>query len=133
MSAVAALGSALLADPNNGIDSTNDSYWAEGTITLSGVYGGASTHGDTLDLTTLKIPSGYSPKYVEIYQEPTSGTAPVIYCFLYGRGTTQANGVLIVTDFAGAEITAAAAYPSALTSTATPPNIRFRAEFAKNI
>ncbi len=131
MSAVAALGSALLADPLNGQDSTQGSLWAEGTITLSGVYGGASTHGDTLDLTTLKVSSDYAPKAVQIYQEPTSGTAPVIYCFLYGRGTTQANGVLIVTDFAGAEITAAAAYPAALT--AATANIRFRAEFAKNI
>ncbi len=132
MSAVATLGSAVLHDPRNGLDSTQDSLWAEGSITLSGVYGGASTHGDTLDLTGL-VSSDYRPKYVEIYQEPTSGNAPVIYCFLYGRGTTQANGVIIVTDFAGAEITAAAAYPAALTSTATPPNIRFRAEFAKNI
>ncbi len=133
MSAVAALGSALLADPFNGRDSTQNSLWCEGSITLSGNYGGGSTNGDTLDLTPLQVSSDYAPKYVTVYQESTAGNAPVIYCFLYARGTTQANGLLQVTDFAGAQITQGAAYPAALTSTATPPNIRFRAEFAKNI
>ena len=104
----------------------------EGTLTLTGNYGGAATHGDTMSLAGLAS-SDYAPKSVQIYQEPTSGVAPAIYCFLYGRGTTQANGVLIVTDFAGVEITQGSAYPAALTSTTVPPNLRFIARFAKNI
>jgi len=130
MAATATLGSALLADPKNGLDSTQDSIWAEGPVVLTGNYGGASTHGDTLSLAGL-VSSDYPPKFCEVYQEPTSGNAPIIYCFIYGRGTTAANGVLIVTDFAGVEITQGAAYPAALT--AATANLRFRAEFAKNI
>lgn len=126
------VASMIPADPGSGLDSQRDSLWVEGNLVLSGDYGGADTHGDTLDLTGFAA-SDYSPKNVWIYQEPTAGVAPVIYCFLYGRGTTPANGVLIVTDFAGAEITEGDPYPAALTNTDVPPNIRFIARFAKNV
>lgn len=122
--------SMIAADPGFGLDSQRDSLWVEGTLVLSGNYGGASTHGDTMNLAGF-CASDYAPKNVWIYQEPTAGVAPIIYCFLYGRGTTQANGVLIVTDFAGAEITEGDPYPAALTNTDVPPNIRFIARFAK--
>ncbi len=133
MSVAVKVTSAIPADPGSGLDSTRTSLWMEGTLTLTGNYGGASTHGDTMDLTSAFIASDYSPKNVWIYQEPTSGHAPVIYCFLYGRGTTPANGVLIVTDFAGVEITEGSGYPAALTNTDAPPNLRFIARFAKNV
>ncbi len=126
MSVAVSVGSAIPADPAAGLDSTRTSLIVEGSLTLTGSY---VTFGDTLSFAGV-CSSDYPPKFVQIYQEPTAGAAPVIYCFLYGRGTTQANGVLIVTDFAGAEIPAAT-YPAALT--AAGANIKFRAEFCRNV
>ncbi len=127
------VGSAIAADPGSGLDSTQNTLEVEGSLTLSGTYGGASTHGDTMSLVGFAA-SDYAPKDVEIWQEPTSGTGPTHYAFLYGRGTTQANGVLIVQDMTtGLEITENSAYPAALTNTDAPPNIRFKASFAKNV
>ncbi len=127
MSVAVSVGSAIPADPSNGLDSTRTSLIVHGSLTLTGSY---VTFGDTLDFSGV-CSSDYAPKSpVLIFQEPTAGAAPVIYCFLYARGTTQANGLLIVTDFAGAEIPAAA-YPAALL--AAGANIKFRAEFARNI
>ncbi len=130
MSVLVTINSAVNVDPSGGYDTTQNEEIVDGLLTLSGNYGGASTHGDTIDFTGHDlIKSQQAPRKVEIYQEPTAGVAPVIYCFLYGRGTTMANGVLIVTDFAGVEITEGSAYPAALTNTDVPPNIRFRAWF----
>ena len=133
MAVAVAVNSPIPADPGSGLDSTRTSLWVEGTLTLSGDYGGASTHGDTMDLSGF-CASDYSPKNVWIYQDPTSGVAPISYAFLYGRGTTQANGVLIVQDMTtGLEITENSTYPSPLTNTDAPPNIRFIARFAKDV
>jgi len=124
------INSAVNVDPSGGLDSTQNELIVDGLLTLSDNYGGGSTNGDTLDFSGFDlIKSQQPPRKVEIYQEPTAGEAPVIYAFLYGRGTTQANGVLIVTDFAGAQITPGAAYPAALTDDDPNPNIRFRAYF----
>ncbi len=130
MSVAVTIESAVAVDPSGGLDSTQNELIVDGLLTLSGNYGGASTNGDTLDFTGHDlIKSQQAPRKVEIYQEPTAGNAPVIYLFLYGRGTTQANGVLIVTDFAGVQITEGSGYPAALTDTDPAPNIRFRAYF----
>ena len=126
------VGSMISADPGAGLDSTRDSLIVDGTLLLTGNYGEAAADGDIMDLSGL-CASSYAPKWVRIYQEPTAGVAPVIYCFLWARGTTQANGKLVVTDFAGAQITEGDPYPGALTSTEVPPNIRFEAAFVKNI
>ncbi len=127
MSVEVSVGSAIPADPASGLDSTRTSIIVEGSLTLTGDY---VTFGDTLDFSGV-CSSDYAPKApVLILQEPTAGNAPVIYTFLYARGTTQANGRLIVQDFAGAEIPAAA-YPAALL--AATANIKFRAEFARNV
>lgn len=117
-------------DPGVGLDVTQNGFIVTGLLTLSADYGAADSDGDTLDLTGL-CPSGYGPRRVFIYQEPLEGNAPVIYNFLYGRGTDASDGRLVVTDFAGAQITQGAAYPAALTDDDPSPNIRFEATFVK--
>ncbi len=132
MSVLVAVNSVIPADPGSGLDSTRNSMIVEGSLTLSGNYGGASTDGDTMDLSGF-VASDYAPKRVRIFQEPTVGNPPVIYCFLYARGTDQSDGLLQVTDFAGAQISQGAAYPAALTDDDPAPGIRFEAWFVKNV
>ncbi len=130
MSVAVTIESAVAVDPSGGLDSTQNELIVDGLLTLSGNYGGASTDGDTLDFTGHDlIKSQQAPRKVEIYQEPTAGNPPVIYLFLYARGTGQDDGLLVVTDFAGAQISQGAAYPAALTDDDPSPNIRFRAYF----
>lgn len=76
----------------------------DGTIVLTGNYGGGATHGDTLDLTQFGdlLKSSQLPVRVEILEQPQAGTAPSGWEFMYGIGTTQKNGVLIVNGGTGA-------------------------------
>ena len=90
----------------------------EGTIVLTGDYGGASTHGDTLDLSAvyyqgLALPVSGLPIFYSIVEMPDSGTAPTGYIFGYGIGTTLANGVLTVMA-STTEYTEASAYSAGL-------------------
>jgi hypothetical protein len=125
---------AVAVDPTitpNPIDKTQQEFIVDGTLVLSGNYGGASSHGDTMNLAGV-CPSTSLPTKVDVYQRPTSGNAPVLFDFVYGQGTTQANGVLIVISKAtAAELVEAAAYDAALT--AATANIRFRAWFPVGI
>ena len=77
-----------------------------GTIALTGNYGGATTHGDTLDLTQFKdlLKSSQLPTKVEVWEDPPAGTAPSFAQFVFCPGTTQANGVLSIA-LAGTELT----------------------------
>lgn len=115
------------------IDDTKQQFIIDGTLTLTGNYGGASTHGDTISFGLQdQIKSQQVPNMVVIYEVPTAGNAPTGYTYLYGQGTTMANGVLIVLQTGTAsnpqvEITANSAYPAALT--AATANLRFRAWF----
>lgn len=116
------------------VDATQNQLIVDGALTLSGNYGGADTHGDTLSFAGFdEIKSSSVPTRVEIFEAPTAGNAPTGYSFVFAPGTTQANGVLQVLQGAAAisepqaEITAAAAYPAALT--AATANIKFRAWF----
>lgn len=129
MSVAVAISSIVATDPSQGLDKTQNEQIVEGTLTLSGNYGGGATHGDTINFGQFaNINSGQPPRKVDIFQVPTAGNAPVHYAFLYGQGTTQGNGVLIVVDTTtGLEITEGAAYPAALT--AATANVRFRAFF----
>lgn len=130
MSVAVTINSIVPADPGGGIDFTQRQLIVEGSLTLSGNYGNRSpANGDTLSFAGFDfIKSQQPPLKVEIFQLPTSPNAPVHYAFLYGQGTTQANGVLIVIDTTtGLPLTDAAAYPAALT--AATAGIRFRAHF----
>lgn len=118
------------------IDSTQNQAIVTGTIVLTGNYGGASTHGDTLSfagVTNMAVPYQSLPTFVEIYEFPPAGTSGSGYQYGFAVGTTQANGVLQVfgTASAGTAITAppeyteAAAYSASLLAAV----IRFIAYF----
>jgi len=79
----------------NPIDVTLNFFQVYGVLTLTGSYGGASTHGDTLALGGL-CPSNQIPIQVTIWEAPAAGTAPTGYQFGYAPGTTQNNGVLTI-------------------------------------
>jgi hypothetical protein len=94
-----------------------------GTIALTGNYGGASTHGDTLSfLNQDSIKSGSAPVQVRVFETPPAGTSASGFEFSFSPGSDQGNGVLQVFGSAatagantpGSEYTQAAAYNAAL-------------------
>jgi hypothetical protein len=111
-------------------DTTQKQLFIDFTVALTGNYGGANTHGDTLDLTALgdALKSTALPNWVEFEEFPASGTAPSGYLFGYAVGTTQANGVLTIMNNL-TEYTEASAYSSPLLAAV----IRGRAWFPSEI
>lgn len=107
-------------------DTTAKEAVYQGTLTLTGNYGGSTTHGDTLNLGNASIVSNAVPLRVEIYQQPASGTAPGNCTGVYCPGTTIANGVVSFAN-GGTELTGGSAYTGA-TSTAV---WKFRAWFPR--
>jgi hypothetical protein len=116
-------------DPGAGIDKTQSALIVEGSLTLSGNYGGSSpAHGDAIDFRNARITSSSIPRRVEIFQYPAIGLFPVPYTFYYAYGDGQDDGELVViSTTTGLELTQGAAYPSNLTAQAA--GIRFRATF----
>lgn len=110
-------------------DITGREVIVDGTVALTGNY---VADGDTLNLQQFGglAKSSQLPTKVEIWEQPTAGTAPTGYNFLFGIGTTQLNGVLIVLQ-GGADASSpqeqfpAGAYGSPLTGA----SIRVRAWF----
>jgi hypothetical protein len=100
----------------------------QGNLTLSGNYGGASTHGDTMSfaLPGVLTGAGTVPLRVEVYQQPPSGTAPGNCSAVYCPGTTRDNGVVSFAN-AGTELTEASAY----TGDASTAVWKFRAYFPR--
>ena len=101
------------------IDSTQDAFIVFGQITPSANYGtsgGASPHGDPLDLSQLGVPSSYPPVWVHVWQTVPQGSAARadVYNYLPDSPATQAGGVLqIMAAASGAaptEITPGGAY-----------------------
>jgi hypothetical protein len=101
--------------PNNP-DLTGRQVIAYGTIVLTGNYGGAATHGDTLNLQQLGdlLKSSQLPIQVEIWENPPAGTLPTGYIWTYCQGTTQLNGVLNIMSGVNTEYTQGSAYSAAL-------------------
>jgi hypothetical protein len=129
MAVAVTINSVVASDPGSGIDFTQSTELVSGSLTLTGNYGNHSpANGDTLSFAGFdKIKSQQVPLWVRIFQRPVSPAAPIAYSFIYGYGTTQANGVLIVISIAtGLPIVDASAYPAALT---TGTDIRFEACF----
>ncbi len=85
-------------------DTTQKQLFIDFTVTLTGDYGGAATHGDTLNLQSLgdALKSTALPNWVEFIETPPAGTAPSGWTFGYVPGTTQANGLLTVMGGTGA-------------------------------
>ena len=141
MAVAVTVDSAVASDPSAGIDHMQSGLIVTGSLTLTGSYGAGSpvTDGDIISWASVsghrdgaRITSTLPPRWVLIYQEPTAGNAPIVYAFLYARGTTRDNGRLIVQDGTLASI-ATGAYPAALTSTSPSPNIRYIASFANEL
>jgi hypothetical protein len=85
-------------------------------LALSGNYGGAATHGDTLSFSLLsEIASDQVPFSVLIFEAPPAGTAPSFYTGIYCPGTTRDNGVVNF-SLAGTEFTQGNAYSGALST-----------------
>lgn len=110
---VASLDNTIL--PQGG-DTTQREQFYTGTLTLSGNYGGASTHGDTCSFGNISgLLSQSVPIRVEIYEQPAAGTAPSFYTGVYQLGTTIANGAVNF-SLAGIEYTQASAYSGAVST-----------------
>ena len=101
------------------IDVTQDGFIVFGQITPSGNYGtsgGASPHGDPLDLSQLGVASSYPPMWVHVWQTVPQGNAARSdqYAYLPDSPATQAGGVLQImaaaSGAAAAEITPGGAY-----------------------
>lgn len=132
------------AAASNQPDTTQKEIIVDGTLTLSGNYGGAATHGDVLDFTN--IPSqfsigGQAPTRVEVFERPQVGVAPTGYNFIYCPGPTlaaptQAGGVLAImgtgaaSGQGGTELTEGSAY-SGFTPSLNGLILGFRAWFAR--
>jgi|ERR1700722_1749601 len=94
-------------------DTTQATQIARFPITLSGNYGGASTHGDTIDFGKVYgIQSQSVPIRVFVYQQPAAGTAPGNCTATFCPGTTIHNGVISFAN-AGTELTGGSAYTGA--------------------
>jgi hypothetical protein len=94
-------------------DTTQSTQIVRAKLTLSGNYGGAGTHGDTVNFGALYgIQSGSVPIRVFVYQQPPSGTAPGNCSAVYCPGTSINNGVIAF--FNGTtELTGGSAYTGA--------------------
>lgn len=142
-------------------DITDKQTLVEGTLTFSGNYGTASSHGDIVDFTlanvtpTGALPQGtnignYPPSRVEIYEAPQFGTAATGYVFVYAPGPTIAGptsasvtgctpaggGVCILGTGAasgqgGTELTEGSAY-SSFTPSLNGVTVRFKAWFPRD-
>jgi hypothetical protein len=96
-------------------DTTAREIIVDGTVVLTANYGGASTHGDTLNLQQLQdlAKSSQLPTNVQVWEDPPAGTAPTFYQFVFCPGTTQLNGVLSIGSNL-VEYTEASAYSAGL-------------------
>lgn len=78
------------------VDATLNSFIVEGTITVSGSYPAAG-HGDVLSFAGFdQIKSSQPPTFVSIQEQPAAGSAISGLIYGFGKGTTQANGKMIV-------------------------------------
>lgn len=139
MSVAVTIASPNLQDTSDGLDQTLNEWVIEGALTLTGNYGGAATHGDTiswsgLDLVKATLP----PRRMEIFESQAAGTAPLGYSYTYSPGTTRDAGVLTITGGAassgqgGTEITEGSAY-STFTPSLNNAVLRYRAFFSRYI
>lgn len=106
-------------------DTTGRELIAQGNIVLTGNYGGAATHGDTLNLQQLGdlLKSSQLPQQVEIWEAPPAGTAPTGYIWTYCPGTTQLNGVLNIMSSPATEYPQGSAYNAALLAAVIRVNV----------
>jgi hypothetical protein len=89
-------------------------------LALSGNYGTAASHGDTLSFQNVNnplLPSSQPPISCFIYEQQAPGTAPAFYQATYQPGTTRDAGT-VGFSLAGVETpVAGAAYAGAILTT----------------
>lgn len=116
-------GASVLGVP----DTTGRQQLYQGTLVLSGNYGGAATHGDTLSFANISgLLSQTVPLAVEIYEQPAAGVAPSFYSAIFQPGSTIANGAVNF-SLNGVEFTQGNAYSGVLAAAVW----KFRAWFPK--
>jgi Na+/glutamate symporter len=93
-------------------DTTQATQIVRGSIALSGNYGSASSHGDTLALNLYGIQSATLVRCF-IYEQPAAGTAPTGTLWGYAKGTTLANGLLTAMTAYNTEYSEGSAYTTA--------------------
>lgn len=107
----------IVATPTSVIsnpDTTEREIIVDYALVLTANYGGANTHGDTVDLSADVVKSSAVPNRVEVIEAPPAGTAPTGYQLGYAPGTTQKNGVLTIMNGAATEYTEGSAYSAPL-------------------
>jgi lysozyme family protein len=117
------------------VDSTLNQFLIQGTIVLSGSY---AANGDTVSFAADVVKTDQPPTFVEIAEQPATGTLASGFVYRYAVGSSPANGALQVFEVpAAAALTtaeplselAAGAYPAGLTGA----KLIFRASFPKFI
>jgi len=108
-----AIATSTLAGYQGPVNTTSAEQIVRFAITLSGNYGGAATHGDTLSFANVYgLQSNAIPSRVFVFQQPAAGVAPGNCSAIYCPGTTKNNGVISFAN-AGTELTQGAAYSGA--------------------
>lgn len=121
MAVTVALNTAILPNP---LDVTQNSFLTSVTLTLTANYGGAATHGDTVNLSGV-CPSDQVPQCISLRESPPAGTAPTGYLFNFCPGTNATNGVLSVLTSEGSEYSEGSAYSAALLAAALTAVFQF--------
>lgn len=115
----------------SGVDATQIKLVMYGTLTLSGNYGTASSHGDTINFASDSIKSQQPPTFVDIYEAPAAGASASGYWYNYSAGSGPNNGSLQIFG-AGASAGAASqeyTQGSAYSGVGVGGVLNFRAEF----
>lgn len=99
----------------NGTDNTQNQFIYDGTVALTGNYGGSSTHGDTLDLSTIPtLKANVKPLFlrVEFLEASPAGAAGSFNRFIYtpAANNNLATGKLQIITAGGSEYTQNSAY-----------------------
>lgn len=143
MAVAVAIISSAATDPSGGVDHTRTRVVVEGTLTLTGNYGTATSHGDIVNFNNLsQVKTGSLPTWVEIQENQASaspGTAnpPLGFKYSYVQGTNLSNGLLQITGGAvagagGGEIAQGGAY-SATTPSLNNAVLRYKAWFPHGV
>jgi hypothetical protein len=97
-------------------------------LALSGNYGTAASHGDTLNFGTVNnpdLPSSQVPFACWVFEQQMAGTAPSFYQGTYNAGATRDTGSVSF-SLAGVETPAAgAAYAGAILATSWFAEVQF--------
>lgn len=111
-------------------DKTNKQFVVDAALALTGNYGGGATHGDTMDVSKLGIPSHYLPVQVEFFEAPNAPAVPSGYASLmtYTLGTNQTNGLLNIVTAPGTEYTQGSAYNAGLLAAVLFARVWFQKE-----